>query len=527
MHVLVVEDDQKIAGFIADGLRQEGHVVEWNADGESGLRRASTFTPGFDVIVLDLMLPRLDGFGVLDALRRRRIPTPVLMLSALDSVDDRVRGLRAGADDYLVKPFAMDELTARLLAVVRRTATATKTTSEPTRLALSDLTLDRLSRRARRGRADIELQPREFALLEYFLSNVGAHTDACHDPRTRLGLDVRPAYECRGSACPAFAQQDRARGRVASSSIPCAVSAMFSALTRLLRRSLGWRISAWYAAGFILSFLLIGLFAAWIIEDSGLRAGREEIREEFQQAAAGCRQAGTAAFCRENEHDHATKPTLLRLADNHGRTLLLVPPFGESTGEVKLVELRFQHILAPGWQQVSGSPGQSFWQVYTGAMPDGSWLQVAKSDRRGDETQARLRAAVLPVALAVLLAALVGAAGLTRQALRPVRRLVETTRQVVQRGDMTARVPVRADGGNQLDELNALFNQMLARNESLIRGMREALDNVAHDLRTPLTRLRVPPRRRCVTAPRPSTCVARRSPMPSKSPSARWRCCGS
>ena len=169
MRVLIVEDDAKIAGFIAAGLQQEGHVSETVADGEAGLRSAIANPTAFDTVVLDLMLPSLDGFGVLSGLRCRGIRTPVLMLSALDSVTDRVRGLRAGADDYLIKPFAFDELLARLLALVRRGQTA----PEPTRLAWADLTLDRLTRRVQRGKVPIELQPREFALLEYFLSNVG------------------------------------------------------------------------------------------------------------------------------------------------------------------------------------------------------------------------------------------------------------------------------------------------------------------------------------------------------------------
>ena len=169
MRVLIVEDDPKIAGFIAAGLQQEGHLSEVVADGEAGLRSAASDPTGFDTVVLDLMLPRLDGFGVLSGLRCHGIRTPVLMLSARDSVTDRVRGLRAGADDYLIKPFAIDELLARLLALVRRGQAA----AEPTRLALADLSLDRLTRRVRRGKVAIELQPKEFALLEYFLSHIG------------------------------------------------------------------------------------------------------------------------------------------------------------------------------------------------------------------------------------------------------------------------------------------------------------------------------------------------------------------
>ena len=148
MRVLIIEDDPKIAGFIADGLRQDGHAVVRVADGAAGLSLAVDSAAGFDAVVLDLLLPELDGFGVLTGMRGRGIHTPVLMLSALDSVDDRVRGLRAGADDYLVKPFAVDELSARLLALVRRVNTNTPS-ADSVRLSLADLTLDRFSRRVR------------------------------------------------------------------------------------------------------------------------------------------------------------------------------------------------------------------------------------------------------------------------------------------------------------------------------------------------------------------------------------------
>ncbi len=170
---LVVEDDPRIAGFILDGLRREGHEVVVAGDGETALRHAGQSPVPYDALVLDLMLPRLDGFGVLRSLRARGVASPVLVLSSLDSVDDRVRGLRAGADDYLVKPFAFDELAARLLALTRRANPTRETPSVQTVLSMADLSMDRLQRRVRRGSRAIELQPKEFALLECFLSNVG------------------------------------------------------------------------------------------------------------------------------------------------------------------------------------------------------------------------------------------------------------------------------------------------------------------------------------------------------------------
>ena len=167
MRALIIEDDRTIADFIARGLQEAGFAVEVAGDGEQGLAAALAQEP--DVAIVDLMLPARDGLGVIDELRRQGRTTPVLILSARRSVDDRVRGLQAGGDDYLTKPFAFAELLARVQALVRR---ATRT-PEPTSLTVGDLSLDLLSRKVIRAGVPIELRPREFALLEYLMRNAG------------------------------------------------------------------------------------------------------------------------------------------------------------------------------------------------------------------------------------------------------------------------------------------------------------------------------------------------------------------
>lgn len=167
MRVLLVEDDQAIADFVSRGLREAGYAVQHEADGEAGLRAA--LEGRCDVAVVDLMLPKRDGLGLIDAVRKRGSTMPVLILSARREVDDRVRGLQAGGDDYLTKPFAFAELLARLQALVRRASRI----AEPTSLAVGDLTLDLLTRRVMRADATIDLRPREFALLEYLMRNSG------------------------------------------------------------------------------------------------------------------------------------------------------------------------------------------------------------------------------------------------------------------------------------------------------------------------------------------------------------------
>jgi len=166
MRVLVVEDDAKIASFIAKGLREAGFSVDVGSDGAEGLDLA--LSEVYSAAVVDIMLPELDGLSLIERVRAKNIHTPVLILSAKHSVDDRVKGLQAGGDDYMVKPFSFSELLARVHALIRRS----NRVAEPTTLAVGDLTVDLLSREVNRGGQTIVLQPREFALLEYLMRNV-------------------------------------------------------------------------------------------------------------------------------------------------------------------------------------------------------------------------------------------------------------------------------------------------------------------------------------------------------------------
>ena len=162
-----MEDDATIAEFVVRGLREAGYAVDHRADGAAGLE-AAVASP-YDVAIVDVMLPKRDGLSLIEELRGRGVATPVLILSARRSVDDRVRGLQTGGDDYLTKPFAFSELLARVQALVRRATRA----PEPTTLTVDDVALDLLSRRVSRAGAPIDLRPREFALLEYLMRNAG------------------------------------------------------------------------------------------------------------------------------------------------------------------------------------------------------------------------------------------------------------------------------------------------------------------------------------------------------------------
>ncbi|HEY3275154.1 MAG TPA: response regulator transcription factor [Syntrophorhabdaceae bacterium] len=167
MRLLIVEDDPVISAFVAKGMREAGFAVDSAADGEDGLHLA--LTEPYDAVIVDLMLPKLDGLTLIARLREGFPRIPILILSAKRSVDDRVKGLHTGSDDYLTKPFAFSELLARVHALIRRASGA----ASPTRLEVGGLTMDLLSREVSRSGRVIELQPREFGLLEYLMRNAG------------------------------------------------------------------------------------------------------------------------------------------------------------------------------------------------------------------------------------------------------------------------------------------------------------------------------------------------------------------
>jgi two-component system, OmpR family, response regulator len=167
MRLLLIEDDQKIAAFVAKGLKAAGYTIDHAADGETGLAQA--LAEPYDVLIVDLMLPKRDGLSVIEALRSAGLQTPLLILSARDSVSDRVKGLQTGSDDYLTKPFAFAELLARVQALQRRGTVL----SETALLKVADLKLDLLSRQVSRAGRRIDLQPLEYSLLIYLMRNAG------------------------------------------------------------------------------------------------------------------------------------------------------------------------------------------------------------------------------------------------------------------------------------------------------------------------------------------------------------------
>jgi two-component system OmpR family response regulator len=167
MRVLLVEDDLKIASFIVKGLEEAGFAVDHAADGEDGLHLA--LNEPYDAAIIDIMLAKLDGLTLIEQMRQQKVNTPVIILSAKRSIDDRIKGLQMGGDDYLTKPFSFSELLARVQALIRRASRAV----EPTSLSFEDLSMNLITREVKRGSKVIDLQPKEFALLEYIMRNAG------------------------------------------------------------------------------------------------------------------------------------------------------------------------------------------------------------------------------------------------------------------------------------------------------------------------------------------------------------------
>lgn len=167
MRILLVEDDLKIATFIVRGLKAEGFAADHAPDGEDGLHLA--LTEPYDAAIIDIMLPKLDGLALIARMRKEKIKTPVIILSAKGSVDDRVKGLQTGGDDYLTKPFAFSELLARVQALIRRAGDV----AEPVRLTVGDVVMNLITREVVRAGKEIDLQPLEFSLLEYLMRNAG------------------------------------------------------------------------------------------------------------------------------------------------------------------------------------------------------------------------------------------------------------------------------------------------------------------------------------------------------------------
>ena len=430
------------------------------------------------------MLPRRDGLAVIDQMRRHAINTPVLILSARRSVDDRVKGLQAGGDDYLTKPFAFAELLARVQALVRR---ATRT-PEPTTLTVGDLVLDLLSRRVTRGGTPIDLQPREFTLLEYLMRNAGRVVsktmivsrvwEYSFDPQTNIvDVLVSRLREKIDRPFETAAAAHRARGGIRAQGR--AVTAGQGAAGRPLLPAFGLRLALWYAALFVGGSVVIVFMTYWLTAASLAQRDREILDSKLGQYAAVYQRGGLRALTDTVQAEQRTAPERLfvRVVDRGEEAIVLSQPEGWDLERLETASL---------------------------SLTDGTLVQVGKSTDAREELLARFRAVLGLVTLTIVVVALTGGFVVTRSAVRPIRRLTRAVARIVSTGRTDERVPLPGGGrGDAIDELTRLFNAMLDRIEGLVTAMRGALDNVSHDLRTPLTRLRGTAEMALVSTPDP------------------------
>ena len=388
MRALLVEDDQTIADFVARGLREAGFTVDRAADGDDGLRLAATGT--YDVAIVDVMLPKLDGLSLIKELRRRQVTTPVLILSARHTVDDRVTGLEAGGDDYLIKPFAFTELLARVQALIRRATAAPASTQ----LTVGDLTLDLRSRRAVRAGREIELRPREFALLEYLMRNAGrvvsktmilSHVwDYSFDPRTNV-VDVL-VFRLREKIDKRLRPQDdpdRARGM--GYVTPGGVSAC---ATRSDSAS-----PSWYAAIFVVSSLALIALTYVLVAASLRQYDREIIQHHARPVRPGVpdRRRRSPSARRSSARRQRPPPAPCSCARSARRQVVTFLSMPEGWRDFDLSQLQ---MPSPDGEQTwstldTGQDGFEL-EVASVRLRDGTLFQVGMSTER----RARAAAAV-------------------------------------------------------------------------------------------------------------------------------------
>ena len=473
MRILIIEDDEQIASFIVKGLKQGGFATDHATDGEEGLRLA--LTKSYDAAIVDIMLPKLDGLSLIETLRQQKVNTPVIILSAKRSVDDRVRGLQKGGDDYLTKPFSFSELLARLQALIRRAGSI----AEPSRLTVGDISMDLLSREVVRGGKMIDLQSREFALLEYFMRNAGRVVSKTmimehiwsydFDPQTNI-VDVL-VCRLRNKVDKDFEKSliHTIRG----------VGYVFKFLERI-PKTIGFKLTLWYSGILFLSSLILFALVYFTLSLSLQKKDREIILLELKECVAQYQRGGVDALQNEVEferHASGKNPFFVRLEGPANKTIFLNTPDQWANFDLKLVERRAikdnKH-----WLYLTARDSEDIFEVVLHTFPDGSLLEVGKSITGRKEFLKRFRTIFAGVTIPMIVLGFVAGAFLSFCALRPIRYLINTIRLIIDTGEMESRMPT-GKRGDELDELSILFNRMLEKIETLMKGMREGLDNVA------------------------------------------------
>jgi two-component system OmpR family response regulator len=361
---------RKSPSFIVNGLKQSGYAVDHASDGEEGLFQAQTIT--YDAAVVDLMLPKMDGLKMIQQLRSHSVRMPVVILSAKASVDDRVRGLQSGGDDYLTKPFAFSELLARIQALIRR---ATQT-PEPTRLAVGDLSLDLVTREVTLGGEKIELQPREFALLEYLMRHPNRPVtktmilehifDFSFDPQTNV-VDVL-VHRLRSKLDKARAMIHTIRG-----------VGMFSELLDPFRRNIGVRLGLWYALVFTLSSAAVFTLAYYVLVAAIANKDREVLEARLKEVGVVYQAGGINGLERwvRSQPAQIQNTMFVRLVNRRNEVgFASAPPdwveFRDAVSDPQGYRITVPYLRIP-------QNAERDYTLRSAALPDGSLLQIGRT----------------------------------------------------------------------------------------------------------------------------------------------------
>ncbi|CAJ1411911.1 unnamed protein product [Effrenium voratum] len=440
MRVLVIEDDVEAAAYLVKGLKESGHTVDHAADGDDGLTLA--MSAPYDVLVVDRMLPKRDGLSVVSTIREQGNATPVLFLSALGEVDDRIKGLKAGGDDYLTKPYAFAELLARIEVLVRRS----NPDQVKTKLQVGDLEIDLLARKVTRADTEIDLQPREFRLLEYLMKNADRVVT-----RTMLLENVPDTR---------YVQQSN------------------------LLNTTTFRLALIYLALFATSAIALLGYVYWNTAGFLARQSDEAVQVEITGLAEQYAQGGLAQLVHiVIQRSRDPRQSLYLLVDPRGSVLAgnLGRRPGVEPGPDGWMDFQFNRLTMEG-SEIHSARARAF------PLPDGSFLLVGRDVQELRSIENLITSSLAwAIALTVALG-LVGGVIISRNMLARVYEINQTSRNII-RGDLSQRVSV-AGSGDEFDQLAENLNEMLEQIESLMTGMREVTDNVAHDLRSPLNRLR-------------------------------------
>ena len=483
MKILIIEDDLDAASYLVKAFREAGHTTEHASDGESGLFMASENS--YDVLIVDRMLPKRDGLSVISELRKRDVNTPVLILSALGQVDDRVTGLRAGGDDYLPKPYSFTELLARVEVLGRRRGSP----DQDMVYRVGDLELDRLSHNVRRNGKEILLQPREFRLLEYLMKYAGQVVtrtmllenvwDYHFDPQTNV-IDVHVS-RLRSKIEKDFDKPLLRRLMTER------VGAIRNGRFRTLYRNTAVRLSALYLILFAVCAAALVFYVTSISEDQLRQRMKASVEEEVQVLNDIFSSGGIQALL----------SVLENLSNQPGANLYVIAaPNGELLAG-NVARLQPGVIDREGWtdspflysrfgERAGGEKHMAVARIFF--LENGARILVGRDLGEPENARLLVRRALM-LALGIMgLGALIIWFAIGRTALQRIDRMSGAAQNIMA-GDLSQRLPV-SGAGDEFDRLSVSLNAMLARMERLDEGLRQVSDNIAHDLKTPLTRLR-------------------------------------